>query len=187
MRVRLVVVSCAVAVAAACSDSYSPTQPGAFTVPMQVSGAQPDGVPHNFGTHLSGGQEVPANTSRAQGQAIFQLSPDGTALEYTLNVANIQNVTQAHIHCGVVGANGPIVLWLYPSAPPAALIPGRTQGTLGAGTATSADVVSVPDSVACPGGVADFDGLLTKLRSGGAYVNVHTSQFPPGEVRGQIR
>jgi hypothetical protein len=29
--------------------------------------------------------------------------------------------------------------------------------------------------------------LLDNIASGLAYVNVHTSQFPPGEIRGQIR
>jgi hypothetical protein len=187
MRIRLVALSCAAVVAAACSDSFSPTQPGAFTVPLQGSGAKPEGVPHNFGTHLSGSQEVPGTDSRATGQAVFQMNADGTALTYSLNVANIQNVTQAHIHCGAAGSNGPVALWLYPSAPPAELIPGRTQGPLGAGTATDGDVVTVAASAVCPGGVASLDELAGKLRTGGAYVNVHTTQFPPGEIRGQIR
>ena len=29
-------------------------------------------------------------------------------------------------------------------------------------------------------------GLMAAIRSGNAYVNVHTLQFPPGEIRGQI-
>jgi hypothetical protein len=141
----------------------------------------------NFRAHLSGREEVPPVNTRAQGQAIFQLSKDGNELRYKLIVANIHNVTQAHIHCGAAGVNGPVVAWLYPDAPPATLIPGRFNGILAEGTIDAVDVVARPDSAACPGGVANFDDLIAKIRSGEAYVNVHTSQFPPGEIRGQIR
>jgi hypothetical protein len=77
------------------------------------------------------------------------------------------------------GSNGGIVVWLYPSAPPLKLIPGRTQGVLAEGEITSANVI---------GGLAGqgLDGLLAAIRAGNTYVNVHTSQFPPGEIRGQI-
>jgi hypothetical protein len=134
----------------------------------------------HFRTHATGGEEVPANNSRAQGQALFRLSDDGLTLSYKLIVANIQNVTQSHIHLAPAGTNGGIVVWLYPSAPPAQLIPGRTQGVLAEGEITSNDLVN-----ALAG--RDLEALLTEIRAGNAYVNVHTSQFPPGEIRGQLR
>ena len=96
---------------------------------------------HNLRTHLSGDEEVPVRDTGAQGQAIFQVNEDGTAISYKLNVANIENVTQAHIHLAPAGANGGIVAWLYPAAPPAQLIPGRTQGTLGEGEITASSLV----------------------------------------------
>ena len=135
---------------------------------------------HNFVAVLSGGEEVPPNDSRARGQASFQLSRDGTELSYRLIVANIENVTQAHIHMAPVGANGPVVAWLYPDSPPSQLVPGRFQGVLAEGTITDADLVG-----ALAG--AGLSALLDVLRAGDAYVNVHTVQYPPGEVRGQIR
>ncbi|HUE85470.1 MAG TPA: CHRD domain-containing protein, partial [Vicinamibacterales bacterium] len=60
----------------------------------------------HFRTHATGSEEVPANSSRAQGQAMFHLSGDGTTLSYKLIVANIQNVTQSHIHLAPAGSNG---------------------------------------------------------------------------------
>lgn len=135
---------------------------------------------HNFRTHMTGAEEVPANDSRAQGQATFQLSRDGTELSYRLIVANIENVTQAHIHLAPAGVNGPVVVWLYPSAPPAQLVPGRVNGVLNTGVITDASLVG-------PLAGQSLDDLMDAIRSGGAYVNVHTSQYPPGEVRGQIR
>jgi hypothetical protein len=133
----------------------------------------------NFRANLSGDQEVPPADTRARGQAIFQLSKDGTEISYKLIVANIQNVTQAHIHLAPVGVNGPVVVWLYPSAPPAQLIPGRFNGVLAEGVITDASLVG-------PLLGNELSVLIDALISGNAYVNVHTSQFPPGEIRGQI-
>ena len=136
--------------------------------------------PSNFRAHLSGAEEVPPADTPAQGQAIFKLSADGTELHYKLIVANIENVTQAHIHLAPVGQNGGVVAWLYPAGPPAQLILGRSPGVLAAGTITGDDLV---------GELAgqSLDDLIDAIKAGNAYVNVHTAQFPGGEVRGQIR
>ena len=133
----------------------------------------------NFTTHLTGDEEVPPAQTQAQGQAIFQLSKDGTELTYKLIVANIENVNQAHIHLGPEGANGPVVVWLYPDAPPPVLIPGRFSGVLASGTITAADLVG-------PLAGMTLQDLLNAMEAGNTYVNVHTSQFPGGEIRGQI-
>jgi hypothetical protein len=71
------------------------------------------------------------------------------------------------------------VAWLYPSGPPAQLIPGRSNGVLAEGVITADNLVN-----ALAG--QPLEALLEAIRAGNAYVNVHTSQFPPGEVRGQI-
>ena len=152
-----------------------------------VVAAAPGGHNRNFVAHLSGDNEVPPVDTRAQGQTKFQLSKDGTELHFKLIAANIENVTQAHIHCGAAGVNGPVVVFLYPEGPPPVLIPGRFSGVLSEGTRTNSDIIARPDSAECPGGVANFDELIAKMRSGDAYVNVHTTAFPGGEIRGQIR
>ncbi len=135
----------------------------------------------NFVAPLSGDQEVPPNDSQGTGVAKFKLSEDGTELSYKLIVANIDNVTQAHIHCGAEGVNGPVVAFLFGFVADGVTV----NGVLAEGTITT--VIPRPDSPACPGGVADFDDLLAKMRSGDAYVNVHTVEIPPGEIRGQIQ
>ena len=185
MRIRVLAVLLAAAVAGAagaCSDAPAPTQPAAVTVPVQFQTGMHAGDAHNHRTHLAGDKERPVpNDSQAQGQAIFQVSEDGSAIRYKLIVANIENVTQAHIHCcaNTEGAAG-IVVWLYPSAPPATLIPGRSQGVLAEG------VITQPSLVGSLAG-EPLSVLLDRIASGLAYVNVHTSQFPPGEIRGQIQ
>jgi hypothetical protein len=136
--------------------------------------------PQIFITHLSGDEEVPPVDTKAQGLAVFRLNKDSTELHYKLIVANIENVVQAHIHVAPAGVNGPVVAFLYPNAPPPVLIPGRSNGVLAEGTITSADLVG-------PLAGMSLEDLLDEMRSGNTYVNVHTSQFPMGEMRGQIR
>ena len=132
----------------------------------------------NYRAHLSG----PANiVTMGQGEAIFQFSPDYSTLHYQLNVANIDNVTMAHIHLAPTpGGNGPIVLWLYPANPPAKLIPGRSDGVLMEGTVTAANLT---------GSMAgkSLQDLKAQMDAGLTYVNVHTSANPGGEIRGDIR
>jgi hypothetical protein len=133
----------------------------------------------NLRAHLSSDQEVPVNDSRATGQAIFQLRNGGAELHYKLIVANIENVVMAHIHVAPAGVNGPVVLWLYPEGPPPQLIPGRFNGVLAQGTVTSNDLVG-------PLAGMELSDLAALMLAGETYVNVHTQQYPGGEIRGQI-
>jgi CHRD domain len=141
----------------------------------------------NFVAPLSGDEEVPARDTQAVGVATFKLSDDGAALEFKLNVANIENVVAAHIHCGAVGVNGPVGVTLFGAAPAG----GSVNGTLAAGTITAPD-----PGTAC--GWTDLAAVLAAIESGATYVNVHTNDgvappntgpgdFPGGEIRGQIR
>jgi hypothetical protein len=134
----------------------------------------------NFVAPLSGAQEVPPAETLASGNAVFQLSKDGEALHYRLIVANLEDLTQAHIHLAPPGVNGPVVAWLYPSAPPPQLIEGRSSGVLATGIITESDLVG-------PLAGQPLSALIDEIRAGNTYVNVHTVQFPAGEIRGQIR
>lgn len=136
-------------------------------------------IQRNFRTNLKGKNEVPAADTDAQGQAVFQVSRDGTEMHYKLIVANIENVSMAHIHVAPAGVNGPVVVWLYPDAPPPQPIEGRFQGVLAEGTITADNLV---------GQLAGetLDSLIDLIKAGETYVNVHTAQFPGGEIRGQI-
>lgn len=135
----------------------------------------------SFGAHLVGDEEVPSNESRAQGQALFKVSQDGTEISYKLIVSNIENVVAAHIHEALPGVNGPVVVPLFGPAAPGG---GRTDGVLAEGTITGAPVF--------------IGGLIERMEAGLMYVNVHTNDgiapvntgpgdFPGGEIRGQIR
>jgi hypothetical protein len=129
--------------------------------------------PQNWRAHLSGAEENPPVETDATGQAIFQLR--GDSMSFKLIVANIDNVVAAHIHCGVVGVNGPVGVTLF-SGPP-----DSVNGILSQGAFDAPD-----DGNAC--GWADLAALTAAMDSGDAYVNVHTNPgTPSGEIRGQIR
>jgi hypothetical protein len=137
-----------------------------------------------FVAPLSGAAERPNPIdTQARGVAIFDLSADGQSLSYKIIASNIENITMAHIHCcaGTEGTAG-ISVWLYPDAPPPQVIPGRHDGILATGTITAEDVVGGPPSEATD----RIGALLGFIHAGQAYVNVHTVQNGPGEIRGQL-
>ena len=128
-----------------------------------------------FVANLSGGQEVPAVATDAFGDARFELNDAGTELNFELNVFAIDNVSQAHIHLAPAGENGPVVAFLFGFSDPAT---GLVNGLLSSGIITVADLFGDL--------VGDFAGLVAALGSGNIYVNVHTTEFPGGEIRGQV-
>ncbi len=191
------------AIAALCvgcaADQPTPTAVE-LRVPLFAAGGNKD---FNLGTHLIGAEEVlivppgapiPAD-SRAQGEAIFSVSPDGRTVDFRLIASNIDNVIMAHIHCGPAGFNGPIRMWLYPvigpAGAPAPAGAGPHDGVLASGTFS-------PSGVICPASaVGQNMPLLDAMRAGLTYVNVHTNDgvaptntgpgdFPGGEICGPL-
>jgi hypothetical protein len=125
-----------------------------------------------FVGHLSGDQEVPAFDTKAQGQAIFRGRDD--SLNYKLIVAAIENIVAAHLHCAPAGQNGPVGVTLFFGGPV------TVTGILAQGP------ILAPDSTnSC--GWTDLDDVIDALATGDTYVNVHTLQSLPGEIRGQMR
>jgi hypothetical protein len=165
---------------AAC-DAHAPS----FTSAPELEARTATPVPGSqaatsFVAPASGDQEVPAVETNARGNTTFQLREDG--LHFRLTVANLHNITQAHIHYGPAGVNGPVLVWLFPDGPPDTLIEGRFSGVIAEGVITEDDLVGPPQLE-----VNTLEVLLELMREEYAYVNVHTQQFPPGEIRGQIR
>ena len=150
----------------------------ALVATVGTAAAAPPDTTRNFRAHVNG--DGAGVQTLGQGQAIFQFSRDGDQLYYKLIVANTENVTMAHIHVAPPGQlNGPPVLWLYPDAPPPQLIEGRFDGVLAEGTVTADDLVG-------PLVGGSFDDLKMAIHEGRAYVNVHTTQNPGGEIRSTI-
>jgi hypothetical protein len=116
-----------------------------------------------FSVYLNGRQEVPANNSSGDGTCMVTLNESETQVTVECNYRNLSsNVTGAHIHDnGPVGVNGPIRFDFS--------FTGVTTGTIGPLTFDT-----TPEQV-------------VDLRANKWYVNIHTSNFPDGEIRGQIK
>lgn len=120
-----------------------------------------------FRATLAGGNEVPARATAATGSAGFTL--DGDTVFFAIEVRQIEAVTASHIHSGAAGVNGPVRVDLFLGP-----VTDTVDGQLVEGRFTAGDVRGVT-----------FDVLLEQMRAGAAYVNVHTTRYPGGEVRGQ--
>jgi len=157
---------------------------GLALIALALSAGPTLGAQLQFTASLKGANErpVPVDTNAA-GLAKFTINAAGTQITYRLIVANIDGVTQAHIHCGTPDVAGPVVVFLYGFNPVGVTV----NGILAEGTITQANVIPRADSAACPGGVATLADVIAKMRNGGAYANVHTLTWPGGEIRGSIR
>ncbi len=135
-------------------------------------------IPANrtFAADLTGSEEVPPVVTLARANATFNLSDDGTVLQFKVTVANITNATLSHIHLAPAGVNGPIVVNLFTGPTKT----GRFDGVLAEGSIAQADLIG-------PLAGQSLSALLDNMTNGNTYVNVHTTQHPAGEIRGQIR
>ena len=128
-----------------------------------------------FTAKLTGKDEVPPKNTKATGTTEFNVTADGKTMTYKVNVMNMDKVTQAHIHSGKQGVNGPPVVWLYNSSKAS----GPMNGMLSQGNITSSDLVG-------PLKGKQISDLVKLINDGQAYVNVHTETNPKGEIRGQV-
>lgn len=136
-----------------------------------------------FVATLVGTNEVPPVTTTAAGKANVIREDSVTILYDVATTSTTDSITMAHIHAGAAGANGPVMVWLFPSEA------ARAPGT-GGGTAASVNGVIRVGRLTKAGtsfvGAFTWDSLVTRIGNGTAYVNVHTRKNPGGEVRGQI-
>lgn len=136
---------------------------------------------------LTGFQEVTPKLTNGIGS--FSATIHDASLTYTLTYGGLSSsATQAHLHFGQPAVNGGIFLWLCGSATnpgPAGTPTCPPAGGAVTRTVHASDFVTIsPDQgYTAP----DFPGALRILKSGDTYANVHTTRFPGGEIRGQVR
>lgn len=152
---------------------------------LTMTVASADEQVDQFSTRLTGFNETPPILSNGHGT--FHATLHGTSLTYTETFSGLtSNVTQSHIHFAERGVPGSVFVFLCtnlgngPAGTPACPASGGTV----TGTITAAQVLPVPAQNITAG---DFAGLVRILLSGDAYVNVHTTNFPAGEIRGQLQ
>lgn len=130
-----------------------------------------------FGAILTGDAEVPPVDTNGYGEATVLFDDVTGDLTWSLFFQDLSSPIggagpTAHIHNGPVDGNGPIVIFL--DDPMTSLIDGngKTEGIyLGA--------VDVDD-------LDNGDDIVNWLLTGQLYFNLHTTNNPSGEIRGQI-
>jgi len=139
---------------------------------------------------LTGYEESPSVSTTGRGLFVATISPDGDTIHYRETFSGLQApVTQSHIHVGQLSVNGSVVIFLCQTASnpdPTGLAPQCPQEGTVTGVITSANVIQgsiAPQQLSA----GDLAAVITALRAGAAYANVHTQVSPGGEIRGQIR
>ena len=132
-----------------------------------------------------------AVSTKASGKFVATIDDKTDTIHYTLRYDDLEGtVTQAHIHFGQRHTTGGIVVWLCQT--PGVLAPGNASaitpfcpapGMPVSGTITSANVLEAVGQGIAAG---EFAEVVAAIRAGRAYANVHSTLFPPGEIRGQI-
>ena len=115
-----------------------------------------------FSAVLTPEQETGAVTSNGYGTAALALTDEG--LQFVITVDGLTGPIQAaHFHQAAPGADGPVVRAI------------TFEGNTATGIWTATDTQPLTDE------------LITALLLGQLYINIHTSQYPAGEIRGQVR
>jgi len=121
-----------------------------------------------FFTSMNGTSEVPSNGSLATGTFFGTYDTATDTMNYAMSVINLgSGATLAHVHgLAAPGANASPLIDLT-------VVSGATSFTVSG------------NAVASPANAATFESAL---QNGviNAYVNVHSAQFPGGEIRGQL-
>lgn len=120
-----------------------------------------------FYSTLSGANSVPAVPSSAIGTAVLTYYFGTNTFDLSAEVSGIttSNLTGSHIHLGATGVNGPIIV-------PIATSLWTNNGAGGMTLALTGQAFPAINE--------------TDLLAGNTYLNIHTTAYPGGEIRGQI-
>lgn len=136
---------------------------------------------------LSGYEEVPALSTRGEGTFRAWVNRSRTEIHYRLHVEDLgSDFMQAHIHFENATNNGPVVVFLCSN------LGNGPEGTQAcpAGGGWIRGVIEA-DDVTTGGAAQGLDAgeigeLVKAIRAGATYVNVHSADFPAGEIRAQL-
>jgi len=148
----------------------------------------------DFRANFSGFKEVGALNNEtgaifSQGKGTLRLRLDRTnhMITFNLTYSGLSSaVTQAHIHFGKAHVPGGVLVFFCSNLPnpPAGTQACPANGGTVTGTITAANVLAIAGQNVTAG---DFVALEDAIESETAYGNIHTANFPAGEIRGEIR
>jgi hypothetical protein len=151
----------------------------------------------DFHATFLGVNETPSISTDATADLSLHIngSGDTATISYTLTFQGLRApVTQSHVHFGQPAEAGGVMFFLCGTAaiPGPAGTPTCPQSGTVTRTVTAADVIGPgTPPPAPPGGQGIAPGemgrVVSAIRAGAAYGNVHSTSFPSGETRGQLR
>jgi CHRD domain len=177
-RTRIIFAAAAISVAAAAATASAAMAGGSESKGSRVSILRED---------LTGYEENPlALSTSGNGRFRALINDRADTITYTLSYSDLEaDVTQAHIHFGSVSQVGGISVFLCTNLGngPAGTQACPAQPATITGTIRPGDVIG-PAAQGISAG--EFDELVAAIRNGTAYVNVHSTKYPVGEIRAQF-
>jgi hypothetical protein len=114
-------------------------------------------------------------TSNARGNATVRVTDNTIEIIFKLDPLPATPITAVHIHVGAPGSNGPVIFTLF----------NRTVGIpLANPLRLALDTINLQRRPEV--GVSNIEDAVNAILSGNAYINIHTTAFPEGEIRGQF-
>ena len=149
-----------------------------------------DGGSRRIRVRMSGYEETPlALSTSGNGRFHARISKDESEIEWELSFGDLEGtVTQSHIHFGARAQTGGISIFLCSNlgngpAGTQACPPSATEDNPVTGTATALNVIGPAGQGIAAG---EFREVIAAIRAGAAYVNVHSTRYPGGEIRAQF-
>ena len=162
-----------------------------------------------FRTDLAGEHEVPPIFSESYGSALVDGNDDN--LKYQINVTSLDKVTGAFLYKGDSTENGQMLVSLLNSTDPSGVIDGNLiEGTINSSSillplanlttnitlalpasanltnATAASVGNLTNATTSVNPSSKLEALIDLMGQNMTYINILTSDFPEGELRGTL-
>ena len=162
-----------------------------------------------FRTDLAGEHVVPPIFSESYGSALVDGNDDN--LKYQINVTSLDKVTGAFLYKGDSTENGQILVSLLNSTEPSGVIDGNLiEGTINSSSillplanlttnitfalpasvnltnATAASVGNLTNATTSVNPSSKLEALIDLMGQNMTYINILTSDFPEGELRGTL-
>jgi CHRD domain len=152
----------------------------------------------SFRTELVGEKEVPPLFSESYGSAL--IVGNDSSLKYQINVSSLGNITGAFLFKGDETENGELLVSFLNSTKPSGVMDGKlVEGTINSSSIlvplanlTTNMTLAVPGAgnltnmTSAVSGPSKLEALIDLMNQNMTYINIHTSKFPDGELRGTL-
>lgn len=158
---------------------------------LAMAVAQPAAaVPLLFNAVLTGPAEAPPNASPGVGTALVTIDPVALTMRVEASFSGLlAGVTASHIHCctAAAGTGTAGVATVTPTFTgfPSGVALGSYDRTFDMTLTGSYNASFIANNGGTP--LSAFNVLLTRMEGGRTYFNIHTTQFPGGEIRGFLQ